>query len=169
MITAIITKKGKDIPTVINEYLKGLTKEHTKILAEEHKKQLDKAIEDTRERTMKPIGDHLKDQIQVEEIAESSFSGVINSGYGVGNIQTLNLKAKWWVWLNFGRAGTGRTIPPGTNDNPKITGHFVPNSKGIFTKGQPKFPIFPKRAIKAHNYIEKALGIMISKARELLR
>jgi len=27
----------------------------------------------------------------------------------------------------------------------------------------------PKKAIKAHNYIEKALGVMISKVRELLK
>lgn len=169
MIRVIVTKKGKDIPIVIEEHLKGLTEEHTKTLAEEHKKQLDKAIEDTRERAMKPVGDHLKDQIQVERIAESSISSVVNIGYGVGNINTLNSNAKWWAWLNFGRAGTGRTIPPGTKDNPKIMGHFVPGAKGIFTKGQPKFPMNPKKAIRAHNYIEKALGVMISKAKELLR
>ncbi|MCX6711632.1 MAG: hypothetical protein NT139_01165, partial [Candidatus Woesearchaeota archaeon] len=60
MITAIITLKGKAIPTVISQQLGILTEEHTKILAEEHKKQLDKAIDDTRERSLKPHGDHLK-------------------------------------------------------------------------------------------------------------
>lgn len=169
MITAIITQKGKAIPTVISQQLGILSEEHTKILAEEHKKQLDNAIEETRERSLKPTGDHLKDQIQVEQIAESGFSSVVNSGYGVGNINTLNQKAPWWAWINFGKAQSGRTIPPGTNDNPRITGHFEPSNKGIFTKGQPKFPIFPKKAISAHNYIEKALGIMISKVRELLK
>jgi len=164
MITAIITQKGKAIPTVISQQLGILTEEHTKILAEEHKNQLDKAIDDTRERSLKPHGDHLKDQIQVEKISQAE-----NSGYGVGNIETLNQKAKWWVWLNFGRAGTGRTIPPSTKDYPGLVGHFEPSTQGIFTKGQPKFPIFTKRAIKAHNYIEKALGIMISKVKELLK
>jgi len=169
MITAIVTRVGKAIPEVIQQQLGILSEEHTKALAEEHKKQLDSAIEDTRERSLKPVGKHLSDQIQVEKIAESGFSGVVNSGYGVGNIQVLNKEAPWWVWLNFGKAGTGRTIPPGTKENPRITGHFVPGTKGIFTKGQPKFPIDPKKAIKAHNYIEKALGIMISKVRELLK
>lgn len=60
-------------------------------------------------------------------------------------------------------------MPPGTNDNPRITGHFEPNTKGIFTKGQPKFPMNPKKAITAHNYIEKALGVMIGKVRSLLK
>jgi hypothetical protein len=164
MITAIIVSKdGKTISQNVVALTKDLSEEHTKILAEAHKIELDKSIEDTRERTMKPIGDHLKDQIQVEKIVGET------SGYGVGNIGTLNEKAKWWAWINFGRAGTGRTIPPSTKDYPQLVGHFVPGNQGIFTKGQPKFPIFTKKAIKAHNYIEKALGVMISKARELLK
>jgi len=169
MITALIARQGESIPTVIQQEIGKLSEEHTKILAEAHKKELDKSIEDTRERSLKPTGDHLKDQIQVEKIAESGFSGVVNSGYGVGNISILNIKAKWWYWINYGKAQSGRTIPPGTKENPRITGHFVPGTKGIFTKGQPKFPMNPKKAIKAHNYIEKALGVMISKVRELLK
>jgi hypothetical protein len=166
MIKTIVipVKGGNAISKDIDALSKNLSEEHTKLLAEEHKKELDKAIEDSRERSLKPIGNHLKDQIQVEKIHEGT-----SAGYGVGNIDTLNLKAKWWAWLNFGRAGTGRRIPPGTKENPRITGHFVPGTKGIFTKGQPKFPIDPKKAIKAHNYIEKALGVMISKVRELLK
>ena len=160
---AIVTIESKDsqpLSTKIMAITKGLSEAHTKILADAHKKELDKSIEDTRERTMKPVGDHLKDQIQVEKI---------DNGYGVGNISVLNIKAKWWRWLNYGIAGTGRRIPPGTKDNPKITGHFVPGTKGIFTKGQPKFPIDPKKPIKAHNYIEKALGAMLNKVKELLK
>lgn len=164
MITAIITRKGQAIPTIIQQQIGILSEEHTKLLAEEHKKELDKAIDDTRERTIKPVGDHLKDQIKVESITDAD-----KKGYGVGNIDTLNLKAKWWVWINFGRAGTGRTVPPSTKDFPGLVGHFVPGTKGIFTKGQPKFPLFTQRAIKAHNYIEKALGVMISKVRSLLK
>ena len=161
MITAvIISKDNKTLSENVVALTKDLSEKHTKILADAHKKELDKSIEDTRERTMKPVGDHLKDQIHVEKI---------DNGYGVGNISVLNIKAKWWRWINYGIAGTGRRIPPGTKDNPRITGHFVPGTKGIFTKGQPKFPIDPKKAIKAHNFIEKSLGVMISKVRELLK
>ena len=160
MITALIARQGESIPTVIQQEIGKLSEEHTKILAEAHKKELDKSIEDTRERSLKPTGNHLKDQIQVEKI---------DKGHGVGNIAVLNVKAPWWAWINYGKAQSGRTIPPGTKENPRITGHFVPTTKGIFTKGQPKFPMNPKKAIKAHNYIEKALGVMISKVRELLK
>jgi len=164
MITAIVTRVGKAIPEVIQQQLGILSEEHTKMLAEEHKKQLDIAVEDSRERSLKPVGKHLSDQIQVEKIRENN-----SVGYGVGNVAVLNKEAPWWVWLNFGKAGTGRTIPPGTKENPRITGHFVPGTKGIFTKGQPKFPMNPKKAIKAHNFIERSLGIMLSKVRELLK
>lgn len=164
MITAIITQKGQSIPTVISQVIGQMSEEHTKLLAEEHKKELDKAVDDTRERVLKPTGNHLKDQIQVEKISENN-----STGYGVGNINTLNQKAPWWQWINYGRAASGRTIPPGTNDNAAIKGYFEPETKGIFTKGQPKFPMNPKKAITAHNYIEKALGVMVSKVRQLLK
>jgi hypothetical protein len=164
MITAIVTEKGQSIPTIIQQEIGQMSEEHTKILAEEHKKELDKAIDDTRERATDTVENHLKDQIEVEKIMDSG-----RVGYGVGNVETLNKKAPWWVWINFGQAGTGRRIPPGTKDNPKIMGHFVPATKGIFTKGQPKFPMNPKKPIKAHNYIEKALGVMMGKVRELLK
>jgi len=164
MITAIVTIKGTSIPGVIQQVLGKMSEEHTKILAENHKEELDKAIDDTRERVVKPTGLHLKDQIQVEQIAENNMPG-----YGVGNVDTLNKNAPWWVWINFGRAGTGRTVPPSTKEYPSLVGHFEPGTKGIFTKGQPKFPIFTKKAISAHNFIEKALGVMIQKARTLLK
>jgi hypothetical protein len=164
MITAIVSQKGDSIPNVISQVIGQLSEEHTKILADEHKKELDKAIDDTRERSLKQTGLHLKDQIEIEKISENNMPG-----YGVGNIETLNQKAPWWAWINFGRAFSGRTIPPGTNEDEAITGHFDSKTKGIFTKGQPQFPIFPKKAISAHNFIEKSLGVMISKVRELIK
>jgi len=160
MITAVFSRKGSPIPTVIKQELGKLSEEHTKLLADEHKKELDKAIEATRERVTKPTGNHLADQIQVEKIAE---------GYGVGNIETLNAKAPWWAWINFGRAFSGRTIPPGTNEDAAITGHFEPGTKGIFTKGNPKFPMNPKKAITPHNFIERSLSAMLGKVRSLLK
>jgi len=39
MITAIVTQKGKNIPTVIAQQLGILTEEHTKLLAENHKQE----------------------------------------------------------------------------------------------------------------------------------
>ncbi len=160
MITAILSVKGEKLVNVIQQQIGVLSEEHTKLLAEEHKKELDKAIDDTRERVIKPTGLHLKEQIEVEKI---------DGGYGVGKIETLNQNAPWWAWINFGRAFSGREIPPSTKEYPQLQGHFEPGQKGIFTKGQPKFPMFTKKAITAHNYIEKALGVMIGKVRSLLK
>lgn len=153
-------RKGRPMEEIIRLELQQLSEIHTKTCAEEHKKQLDKAIEDTRERVVKPFGTHLADAISTEKIT---------GGYGVGKIETLNQKAPWWAWINFGRAFSGRTTPPGTNENPRIKGHFEPNAKGIFTRGQPKFPIYPKKPISPHNYIERSLSVMISKVRQLLK
>lgn len=163
MITAILSRKGSSIPTVISQELGKLTEEHTKLLAEEHQKELVKNIDETRERVVKNQGLHLKDAIEVEKIHGDM------PGYGVGNIETINKKTPWMWWINFGRALSGRTIPSGTVDNPRIMGHFEPNDKGIFVKGQPKFPMNPKKAISAHNFIERALGTMINKVRSLLK
>lgn len=164
MITVLVSQKGSDIPTVIRQSLGQLSEEHTKLLADEHKKELDNQIELTRERSIKTTGPHLKEAIAVEKISENNLPG-----YGVGNIDTLNTHAPWWAWINFGRAFSGRTIPPGTDENSRIKGHFEPDGKGIFVKGKPRFPMNPKKAITAHNYVEKTLGVMLSKVRSLLK
>ena len=173
MITAIITQKGKAIPTVIQQEIGKLSEEHTKILAEEHKKQLDKAIEDSRVRPIKQVGNHLKDQIAVEKI----IGGENSKGYGVGNIETLNQKAPWWQWINFGRAASGRTAPP-EDGGSFAPGEGKPNRasfrSGLWQHGKPDsngtlWGLLPNKDIQPHNYIEKALGIMISKVRELLK
>lgn len=158
--TVIVSKDGKSIQETVYALTKGLSEKHTKILADEHQKELIKNIDESRDRVKKPQGPHLADSISVEKV---------ESGYGVGNINTINSKTPWMWWINFGRALSGRTIPPGTSENPRITGHFEPSNKGIFTKGQPKFPMNPKKAIQAHNFIERSLSVMLSKVRQLLK
>jgi hypothetical protein len=164
MIVTVFSRKGSSIPTVIKQHLGVLSEEHTKLLAEEHKKELIKNIEESRDRVKKTEGLHLADSIDVEKIVEGD-----SKGYGVGNVNTINQKTPWMWWQNFGRALSGRTVPPGTDENPRIKGHFEPSSNGIFTKGQPKFKMNPKKAITAKNFIERTLGVMISKVRSLLK
>lgn len=151
IIVTIFSKNGNSLQKNIQKLTADLSEKHTNTLADATKVQLDKSIEDTRIRTLKPTGNHLKDSIEKEKI---------EGGYGVGNFETLNQKTPWWAWINYGRAFSGREIPPGTDENPAIRGHFEPNVKGIFTKGSPKFVMNPKKPIPAHNYIEKALAFM---------
>jgi len=92
---------------------------------------------------------HLARAFKAERI--SSFD------WGVGRISYLNTTVPYWRWINFGIAGTGRRIPPGTNENPRIKGHFEPNENGRFVKGSPRFPMNPTKAITPHNYIQRTL------------
>lgn len=143
------SNNNESLDHVIAKVATNLSEKHTKILADETKKQMDINIEATRVRPSKTTGLKLKDSIQVEKISE---------GYGVGNFDTLNQKTPWWAWINYGRAFSGREIPPGTDENERIKGQFVPDQKGLFQKGF--YPINPKKAITAHNYIEKTLAFM---------
>lgn len=156
----ILKQTSTSLEQDIIKFLIPLAESHSKKLANESKLEMDKHIDESRLRTIKPTGLHLSDTIQAEKI---------DGGYGVGNIATLNQKNKYWAWLNWGIAGTGRTIPPGTKENPAIVGHFAPTAKGIFTKGQPKFPMNPKNPIKAINYIEKTITVIFGKISEILK
>ena len=93
---------------------------------------------------------HLAQAFTAEKI--SSFS------WGVGRIDYLNHVVPYWRWINFGVAGTGRRIPPGTNENPRIKGHFEPNDNGRFVKGSPRFRMNPTKPIQPHNYIQRTLN-----------
>jgi len=97
--------------------------------------------------------------------------GLLGSGgWWIGDIDYLNQFAKMWRWLNYGIAGTGRTIPPSTAENPRIRGQFIPGEprpmpssfgQGRFQKGF--YPIYPKKAISPINFIEKSIFLLENK------
>lgn len=95
----------------------------------------------------------------VRAIRYEFFSNGFNFGFFIGDIDYLNQTAKQWRWLNYGKAGTGRTIPPGTKENPRIHGEFVPQfGLGRFQKGG--FPMNPTKPITAMNYIENSIHFL---------
>lgn len=100
------------------------------------------------------IQERIKRDGSTGHLAGSFKAFKTQNGWGVGDIDFLNANAKQWYWLNFGIAQSGRSIPPGTNENPSIRGHFAPDTKGRFTKGSPNFPMNPTRAPEAKNYIQ---------------
>lgn len=87
-----------------------------------------------------------------------------NANWGIGNILFLNQNAKYWKWINYGVAGTGRRTPPTT------IGFFSPGEAapsassfraGRFnhdSSGAGGFLLIPTKPIEAHNYIEKTLS-----------
>lgn len=96
----------------------------------------------------------------LEESFFAESAGV--RSWGVGRISYLNEQAPYWRWINDGRAGTGRTIPPRTR------GHFSPGPaiptasafrSGRFQQGSdPNFLLTPGKAIEPHLYIEKTIA-----------
>lgn len=104
------------------------------------------------------IQERIKRDGSTGHLASSFQAFKTPGGWGVGDIDYLNANAKQWYWLNFGIAQSGRTIPPGTNENPRIRGHFSPDTKGRFTKGSPSFPMNPTKPIEAINYIQATLN-----------
>jgi len=90
-------------------------------------------------------------------------------GWGIGNIEKMNQQAPHWHWINFGVAQSGRKIPPSTLEFPGLKGHFEPSQNGRFKKGSPKFPIYPKKAISAMNYIDNTRAYINSQISRLFK
>lgn len=167
IIATLFQKSATTLEKSTQALLTKLSEEHTKILANEHKKELDNAIEATRVRPIEKNKEKsIEKNIEVEKI---------ENGYGVGNINTLNQKAKHWAWINYGKAFTGRTTPPtdmGSFDNMPApisggTGGQWQHLKHAI--GGRMYKMTPKKAIQAHNYIEKALSKMLSRVKTLLK
>jgi len=92
----------------------------------------------------------LEDSIQLETFNDPSMIG-----FGIGNIEFLNINSPHWYWINFGKAQSGRTTPPET------TGQFIPGvpqpdpsafRSGVLMPGM--YPVIPQNKMPAMNYIE---------------
>ncbi len=94
----------------------------------------------------------------VRAIKYEWFDSGFEFGFFIGDIDYLNQTAKQWRWLNYGKAGTGRTIPPGTNENPRIRGEFIPSGLGRFQKGG--FPMNPTKPMPAYHYIDNTIHFL---------
>ncbi len=94
-----------------------------------------------------------------------------NGEAGVGNIDVLNVRVKYWHWQNFGVAQTGRKRPP------KSVGFFSPGNpqpnagsfqEGRFVQSSDGFLLTPGKDVPAMNYIEGTLGEINSQAGAIL-
>jgi hypothetical protein len=86
--------------------------------------------------------------------------------FWIGDIPTLNQNAKYWYWLNYGIAQTGRKIPPanrgffGAGNAPKEGGG---TEKWTHTGNKDDFFMIPKKPIQAINYIQNTIHELESK------
>ena len=126
-----------------------------KLIEQLSEKQLQQCAEDT----VTVIRFHIQTSIErvgsTGRLALGMFASKLTNGWGVGDIDYLNENVKYWAWQNYGVAGTGRRVPPGTNENPNIVGHFSDASAGRFLKGAPRFPMNPTKPIRPKFFIER--------------
>lgn len=85
---------------------------------------------------------------------ESHFEKLVNhSQFWIGDVDYLNAEVKYWYWLNYGIAQTGRTTPPPNR------GHWE-GTKWIHTTDKTDLWMTPKKPIEAVNYIETAIFML---------
>lgn len=92
----------------------------------------------------------LEDAIKLDLFTEPAMVG-----FGIGNIEFMNINAPHWYWINYGKAQSGRITPPET------TGQFIPGipqpdpsafRSGVLMPGM--YPVIPRNKMPAMNYIE---------------
>ena len=143
----------------------GLGKNFSKVQSQIIQKLSERQIFEIAQETNRVIKAKIKASIERDGSTgnlEDSFTVVkITDGYGVGDIDFLNKNAKYWYWMNYGVAQSGRTTPP--------------RSRGQFNSGNPapqtgggnsrwnqsaggQFLINPTKPIDAKNYIQKTIS-----------
>ena len=113
--------------------------------------------------TMKRIiAERIEREGSTGNLEEAITAFPITNGWGVGDIDFLNKQVPYWYWQNFGVAQSGRSIPPSTTEFPKNRGSFAgnaPSSGGGSDRWEKGiYPIYPKQAIEAKNYIEATIN-----------
>lgn len=120
------------------DFIKDLAEKDTRRLAEVTKDVIQETIINTAE---KPSGN----------LASGFLVGKISNGYGVGDIDELNIHLPYWRHVNYGSEGIGANwnhfLPKGR----WVDGRWMKDSSG-FSGIKPNTPIQPL------NYIEKTLA-----------
>ena len=87
----------------------------------------------------------------LEKSIQYEFNNLANHcGFWIGDIDLLNAQAKYWHWLNYGVAQSGRTVPPANR------GHWQ-GTQWIHTTDKTDSWMTPTNPIEAINYIETAI------------
>jgi len=91
---------------------------------------------------------------KLEGAMKSNFDKLVNhSQFWIGDIDFLNAEVKYWHWLNYGIAQSGRTTPPANR------GHWN-GTQWIHTTERTDSWMTPTKPIEAINYIETAIFML---------
>ena len=137
---SIRDKVGGDFIKQEKEYIKRVSEEDTKKIAETARDYMKFFIMDTSDQ---PSG-HLASLITADKV---------EGGWGVGDIPTLDNEAKYWLHINVGsialNANWDHYLPKGFWSN----GRWIESDTGYAG-------VKPKTPIKAKNYIEKTISLI---------
>lgn len=145
--------------------IEGLGKNFAKVQASIIQKLSEKHIEAIARETEAVIKEKIKERIERDgstgNLANSFTTVKIPGGWGVGDIAFLNTQAPYWYWQNFGKAQSGRTIPPRSRGGFR-TGNPQPMAGGGKSRwnqsSNGQYLINPKKPIEAKNYIQATIN-----------
>lgn len=159
----VLSKPDKNFRKQQEEFVLRLSGKHTFALAEETVRIIRQNIQAS-----------IKRSGSTGNLASGFFTEKILNGHGVGNIDELNRELPYWAWMNDGIAGTGRRIPPGS-DEVNNRGAFQPGDSAPGTGSNQRWRvgtgfhlIFPKNPIEAKNYIENTISEILTKAPNII-
>ena len=143
----------------------GLGKNFARVQSEIIRRLSDRQIEAIARETEVVIKQKITERIQREDstgnLADAFTTVRLSDGWGVGDIDFLNRQAPYWFWQNFGKAQSGRTIPPRSRGQFK-TGSPQPIAGGGKSRwnqsSSGRYLIDPKKPIEAKNYIQATLN-----------
>ena len=145
--------------------IKGIGKDFAKIQAQTIARLSERQIEEIARETEKVIKAKIRERIEREgstgNLANSFTTVKISNGWGVGDINFLNQNAKYWYWMNYGVAQSGRTTPPKSRGAFR-TGNPAPSSEGGTSRWNQsstgQYMINPTKPIEAKNYIQATIS-----------
>ena len=170
MIKVSIQSQGEDLGTFISKVKEENEELNTKLIS------LGKEIHSFMQQV---IVSNIKRPGSTGNLVRAIQFGILGEGsWFVGDIDYLNSTVPYWRWQNYGRAGTGRTVPPINrgyfSSGSGLSGDKTSPMSGIGSQRWTheeggRYLIKPMKALTPMNYIEKSIFLLNSRLEDILK
>ena len=145
----------KEIQVSINQHETDI-REQVSEAGDETAQKMKEIIDSSKVRPQAGEPTELEDAIDVEHFSDG--------GWGVGNIQKLDEKAKYWRAVNFGSAHmVGKLVPRGQFEPGEPEPNPENSRQGRWKAGQGNHMFLVKNPIPPMNFIEKTINFVKEK------